>query len=487
MIAIIAWAALGLGACTTPATRPDAKPTGTSAASPGADVDGIREEPLRAGGMNLDRLIGWLSGSRLNYRLTEGRVQADAFASFMREGFPDTVVSVERRHVLSRLEEARAARNPRAARDALLDAVLVDARGGDAWEQYLFELAREGRSIPPAPLAPPGTVRLEDGGAEIIYPAFESAWAFYLSCKAAARIDPGFRAQMLDPYDETEAYGNEYAWTLREEVGCLRVLTEAVRRAAQEGQVPRRLAAHILAAEEADVLEGYAVVEALGSYAPGRLAAASAVEHTAGQSYLRWAARPVAVLPPPGAVPPRPSTRISIDALTSAESLRLEAAQAALAMGAAREALHTLEDVAMSHPHNTDVLLALAEARWRTGDLRGAVSAAELADTETPGRPHTWHFLARARLAVGDGAGAQEAADRLRWLWWLGRDPGLNRAPVLFWGEAHGGAVIERLDASLGDAARFWWIDPARNPRTSRPLVAEDPVSALREAHALAD
>ena len=424
-------------------------------------------------------MIGRLSGSRQTYRLTEQREPVEGFEAFFRAGFPATVISVERRHLNARLKAITRARTPTDAREAMLDAVLVDRRGGRAWQRYLTQLVREGRSVPPAPLLPRGTVRITRAGADIIYSPNETAWAFYLGCKAAARLEPGFRAQLVGSSTRS------YTWTIAEEVGCLQIFTEAVLRAANQGQVPSRLAAHILAAQEAGVLVGYVLVEGLGTLAPGYMAGAGTADLVAGRAYLRWAARPMSVLPPPQRLPA--VSRTPVDTLRPRDQMRLEAALAALSAGATDEARRTLAQLGRQHPRNGQVWAAQAEVHLRLGDPTGAARAAERADQEAPGQPSTWALLARARLAAGDSEGAREAADRVRWLWWLGREPVLMRAPVFFWGRAGGGAVVERLDAALASTPRFWWIDPtgARAGQTSRVLTASDPSAALREARSL--
>lgn len=432
--------------------------------------------------LDLDQLLTWLDRSPLRYDLTAQARPAPGFEGFFQAGLPAIRVPLDRRALRRRLAALEAPPGPNRQR-LIEDAVLVDARGGEAWGVYLRLLAQEGRGLPPAPLLPPGTARLlpKGAGAEILYPRGGEAWAFYLVCKAAARLEPAFRRRLGAP----EA--TPYRWTLAEERGCLQIFAQAVSRAAAEGTPPRGLAAHILAAARAGVLEGYIVVEALGALAPGALPDLPPGARRAGRSYLRWAARPVAGLPPAdltagalaagAALPPPP--------LTADDQLRLEAAQAALSAGAVARSARVLGELAQRHPRAPAVWRILAHARMLTGDTAGAVRAATEAERLAPGDPATWALLARGQLTLGDAEAARRYADRLRWLWWLGRDAGLMRAPILLWGSVEGGAVLERLDVVEAGTPRFWWIRPPTSGE-SRPLSealdAQTPGQALAEA-----
>ncbi|MFN3202492.1 MAG: hypothetical protein ACE366_29110 [Bradymonadia bacterium] len=428
--------------------------------------------PLAPPQMDLDLLVAWLDQSPLQYDLQEQPRAVDGFESFFQSGFSPVRVPLDRRALQRRLARPRAGSDQQTA---LEDSVLVDTRGGEAWAAYLAFLAREGRGLPPAPLLPPGTVQLGVDRAEIKYPRGQSIWAFYLACKAAARLEPGFRRLLGAPEAEP------YRWTLAEERGCLSIFAQGARRAASEGVQPRGLAAHVLAAARAGVLEGYVVVEAVGVMAPGVLPTLPPGARRAGRAYLRWAARPIAHLPPPA--PPLAKAALPPEPLPAQERLRFDAAVTALDAGSLRRAQAVLSDLARRHGRNAEVLRALAEARMRNDDPRGAAEAADQAEAIAPGHLGTWALLARARLAAGDEEGARAAADRLRWQWWLGGDQAIMRAPILFWGAAAGGAVLERLDRIDELTPRFWWIKPHGPGGPARKaLQAESPAEALSEA-----
>ena len=81
---------------------------------------------------------------------------------------------------------------------------------------------------------------------------------------------------------------------------------------------------------------------------------------------------------------------------------RLGASQAGMGVDAARRAVRLA-------PENGRAQLALAQALARTGDARGALAAAALAERLLPGDPHAAEAAADARWLAGDRAAAFDA------------------------------------------------------------------------------
>jgi len=101
-------------------------------------------------------------------------------------------------------------------------------------------------------------------------------------------------------------------------------------------------------------------------------------------------------------------------------SLFLGRAERTLAAGdgkAAARALPDLARAARARPRDFDVALRTAYAAWRAGLPAQAAGAAEAALAVEPESPNAWQALARARLDLGDAAGAaaasEQALDRL--------------------------------------------------------------------------
>ena len=96
----------------------------------------------------------------------------------------------------------------------------------------------------------------------------------------------------------------------------------------------------------------------------------------------------------------------------SANQLRTERAQAALAGGDARKAVQILAGGAVPIGDRVRALMIIADAQYRIGDYRAASASYDRALRIAPNDEALWTRYARYRLAEQDMLGAQAAADK---------------------------------------------------------------------------
>lgn len=154
-------------------------------------------------------------------------------------------------------------------------------------------------------------------------------------------------------------------------------------------------------------------------------------------------------------------------------------AQQLLRQGRFAEAEKAFERVLENAPDNVEALNAVALARARNGDLRGALSLLERAAVTDPGNPLTHHHLGRVQDSLDNLPAALAAHRRC-----VDLNPDFHLARLYLGeslersGEIHA-AVVQYVRALQDAQAAGRWTNPGTTPAPLRPLI-EHAVQAVR-------